>query len=85
MKESFEESIFGSPIIALWHKIDTLNKENHHLVDWKAPKEATESATNYRRRWSTRITAQELLTGSRMNQRGKWPLEECARVCGYQS
>ena len=40
-----EEAIFGPPIIAQWHKIGTLNKENHHLVDWKALKGVSESAT----------------------------------------
>ena len=40
MRERMEEAIFGPPILTRWHKIGALNKENHHLVDWKALKGA---------------------------------------------
>ena len=85
MRERMEEAIFGPPILTRWHKIGALNKENHHLVDWKALKGALESATNYWRIWATQITAQELPTGSKMNQKSKWPLAEFPRGCGYQT
>ena len=58
MRECMEWSIPGPPILSRWHKIGTLNKENYHLVDWKALKVASSSATNYRRRCANRITAQ---------------------------
>ena len=47
MRERMEEAIFSPPIISQWHKIRTLNKENHYLVDWKVLKGASVSATNY--------------------------------------
>ena len=58
MRERMEESIFGPPIIVRWHKIGNLNKEIHHLLDCKALKGASESSTNYQRRWATWITSQ---------------------------
>ena len=70
-----EESILGPPILSRWYRIGTLNKDNHHLVDWKALKGASESATNYRRRWETRIADKKLPTGSKMNQKSKWLFE----------
>ena len=46
MRDLMGEAIFGPPVIARWHKIGTLKKENHHLVDWKRLKGASASAKN---------------------------------------
>ena len=56
MREILKEAFFGTPILAQWHKVGTINKENHHLVDWKPTKGYSESVTNHPMIWDTQIT-----------------------------
>ena len=75
----------GLPIINLWHKIVTPNKDHFQLVDWNSLKWYTTSTTNQHWRWETYITAQELPTRKTMKLRGRWTTSDWRRGCGHTS
>ena len=82
LKVSIDNATFKKPLLACWHKIDTLHETSHTRVDSDALKIATKKAPSRQLRWAARLAAKESPTVKTLATRASWPSPACLRDCG---
>ena len=57
LKDSIDNATFNKPLLALWHKIDTLHESSQTIIYWEALKLATKKVPTRQLRWAARLAS----------------------------